>query len=377
MRNYRRLIFVCAFLVVVITRSAFCLASGNAVVGINFMGAGKMTVAQQNDVLGKMKNAGVHTIRTGITPDDLHGIDFAHRAQEQGISIVWIVSFQYRPDAPNVPWPNPYNSWGGHPLSSADPDQFRAYFEPMLAKLEASGVILAGLELGNEINGGAFNADFVLPPETGQPRLFGAGDLESNPHAQQIATGFLQYLKVLAVLKDVRDHSKLNRSTPIISAGLVGTEYPEGPRTGVKLDGVSTAGTIEFMRAHGLDQLVDAYGIHVYPSTDNPGKPEALQRRKSLLAQYDLSECQPGGRLNGKPCWITEWGFTNHDSSCPVHEANQVALVQEMRADFQPYVARGSVVGLLYYAWPDSNDNYTVYRCDSLTNTGKLALSPM
>jgi len=60
------------------------------------------------------------------------------------------------------------------------------------------------------------NGEFPAP---GQAKIFGLDDLSRDP-AQQISKGFLQYLKILAVLKDVRGHSKLNQHTPVISAGL-------------------------------------------------------------------------------------------------------------------------------------------------------------
>lgn len=47
-------------------------------------------------------------------------------------------------------------------------------------------------------------------------------DLINDPEGQQIAKGLLQYVKSLAVLKDNRDHSKLNQHTPILSAGAAG-----------------------------------------------------------------------------------------------------------------------------------------------------------
>ena len=47
-----------------------------------------------------------------------------------------------------------------------------------------------------------------------------------DPEGQQIAKGLLQYVKSLAVLKDNRDHSKLNQHTPILSAGLADLETP-------------------------------------------------------------------------------------------------------------------------------------------------------
>jgi hypothetical protein len=88
----------------------------------------------------------------------------------------------------------------------------------VLDALDASGIVPAGMELGNEINWAAFNAEFPLP---GEGKILSLADLSHDPEGRQIAKGFLQYLKILAVLKEVRDHSRLNRNTPIITAGMV------------------------------------------------------------------------------------------------------------------------------------------------------------
>src|ERR1700693_412689 len=189
---------------------------------------------------------------------------WADRVYAHGIKIEWIVDCAY---APGTPWPHAPEGfkgmWGEPPLSKADPDSFRAYFEPLLAKLEANGMILAGFELSNEINWAGFNADFPLP---GQDK----NDLVHDPEGQQIAKGLLQYVKTLTVLKDIRDHSKLNQRTPIISAGLAdldGSDWPHQRRA----DALSVFATLDFLRTNGLDKLVDGYGIHSYPPSSEPG----------------------------------------------------------------------------------------------------------
>jgi hypothetical protein len=363
--------FVIAYILFsAITTHAAMAAS--PVVGVNAP-MGSLTIEQQNINLANLHAAGVHYIRAGITSDD-KGIEFARRAQEQGISILWLVQLQYRPGAPIRPWPNEFNTWGGPPLSATDPDQFRKYFEPLLAKLEAANVTLAGFELGNEINSPMFNSDFSMPAETPtQSREFNLEDLSHDLEAQQVAKGYLQYLKLLAVIKDVRSRSKLNHHTPIVSAGLVFDEAPEAPRK-ARLDAVSGAATLDFMRVHGLDDLVDAYGVHTYPWVDRPGDPAAVAGRRERLQKYVLAECRPEGSTNGKPCWITEWGVPNHGTSCPPIETNQISLVNETRTNFRPYIAQGRVIGLIYFAWIDQE--YGIYRCGGVTGAGKLALSP-
>jgi hypothetical protein len=344
------------------------------VFGVN-ASMGSLSVEQRNAILAELHAAGVHYIRAGIAPDE-KGVDFARRAQAQGIRIDWLVQLQYRPGAPSRPWPNAFGVWGGPPLSAADPDQFRKYFEPLLAKLEAAGVTLAGFELGNEINSPMFNADFSLPAENPTlSREFNLEDLSHDPEAEQVARGYLQYLKLLAVIKDVRSRSKLNQHAMIVSAGLVFDEAPGAARK-ARLDAVSGPATFDFMRANGLDDLADVYGVHTYPWTNDPGNPGAAAGRRERLQKYVLAECRPEGSAGGKPCWITEWGIPNHDASCPVHETNQIILVNETRTNFRPYIAQKRVLGLFYYAWLDSREGFAVYRCDHLTETGRLALAP-
>jgi hypothetical protein len=333
------------------------------------------TVEQQNAILAQLHAAGVRYIRSGILPGD-KGVDFARRALAQGIRINWLIQMQYRPGAPERPYPNAFGVWGGPPLSAADPEEFRKYFEPLFAELDAAGVPLVGLELGAEINSPMDNADFTMPAENpGHSREFNLADLSHDPEAQQVAKGYLQYLKLLAVIKDVRSRQKLNQHVPILSASLVFNEAPDAPRK-ARLDGVGAFATLDFMRTYGLDDLVDAYAIHTYPWTDSPGNPVADARRRERLQKYVLAECKPKGSAGGKPCFITEWGIPNHDASCPPHESSQITLVNQTRSNFRPYIAQKRVLAIFYYAWLDPREGFAIYRCDHLTETGRQALAP-
>jgi hypothetical protein len=207
-------------------------------------------------------------------------------------------------------------------------------------------VTLAGFELGNEINSPMFNSDFGMPAENpAHSREFNVADLAHDPEAQQVVRRYLQYLKLLAVIKDVRSRSRLNQQAVIVSARLVFNEAPEAPRT-PRLDAVSATATLDFMRANGLDDLADVYGVHTYPSTDKPGNPATAAGRRERLQKYVLAECRPQGSRPGKPCWITEWGVPNHDASCPPNETRQLTLVDGMRTDFRTYIAERRLLGL-------------------------------
>ncbi len=330
----------------------------NPVVGINVVNPYSLPIEKQNAMLDDLKADGINVIRASITLDD-KGVDFAQRAQQRGIKIEWMI-YRFGGYEPR-----------GAPLSSADPEQFRRTFAPILARLEDKGIVLTAFELGNEINLAGYNSDF---PRPGEGMQFSLKQLSTDPEAERVAKGFLQYLKVLAVLKDIRDHSKLNSHTPILTAGLAAYEQDEGPMKGslAANDLISANATLEYLRANGVDKYVDGYAIHVYPPGDNPGDPAAGARRTHGLAKYVMAECRPPGSSDGKPCWITEWGFNNVDKSCPINDDRRALLTQEMMTIARPYVQQRRLAGMFYYAYNEDAPN-GVYRCGSLTKGGKLA----
>ncbi len=263
--------------------------------------------------------------------------------------------------------------WGGPLFSFLDPELSRQSFQQVMDKLDANGIVLTGMEFENEINMAEYNPDFRLP---GEGRVLGLDDLYHDPEGRQVAKGYLQYMKGLAALKEVRDHSKLNQHTPLLPTSLVETG-PEGPwPTPKSYDGVSANATIAFFRANGLDSLVDAYNIHTYPWADGPGEKASAIHRLRRLEQYIQPICSPAGSPEGKPCWITEWGFTNGDKTCPSDERARSLLVQEMMNAFRQLVREGRITGLIYYSWM-GEAQFDVYRCGDLTQSGRLAVAPM
>jgi hypothetical protein len=349
------------------------------IVGVNAVNPMRASIANQNALFDQLQAAGVRVIRCGISNDD-KGIDFAKRAAAHGIRLQVIVGAEYTPGSPSRPYqPEVYPAmWGGHPLSYADPTLSKANFQKLFDSLDANHLQLAGIELGNEINWAAFNPEFPLP---GEGKILSLQDLEHDPEGKQIAKGFLQYIKILAALKDVRDHSRLNRATPIISAGLVSAKDGDKPYNHKKEDMVSLAATITFLRAHGLDALVDAYGVHSYPSPGQPGNPTAAAQRAAQLNSVDLAQCRAKDSRDGKPCWVTEWGFGNNDVSCPPNEFGRTLLIEEVRQDFDSAAAEHRLVGIDYYSWdsdPWSNqvDPSSVYRCGTLTESARQAVAP-
>jgi hypothetical protein len=327
--------------------------SQDVVVGVNLVnGPDGLTPQEQDTILDSMKTAGVRVIRAGIDNSD-KSLEFAQRVYAHGIRIEWFT------------WGIPSRS-GNMILSSADPEKFRTYFQPLLAKMESGGIVLAGLELGNEINWS--NHDLG---QAGTGRVLTLEDLSSDPKGQQVAKGYLQYIKLLAVLKDIRDHSQLNQHTPIISAGS--GELDASPKG---RDAVSLKAMLQFLRANGMDQFVDAYGVHFYPE----GNTTPVARLASL--ERDFAECGSAGG-SGKPCWLTEWGLPVHSGkSCPVNDDNRIRIFTELRNDFSQLAQQGRLKGIFLYTWQGDfrsgeNNPYAAFICGAVTRSGRLAIAPM
>ncbi len=364
-----RILFGVLLLASVLLGSARAAELTTGVIVLNPAG---VSVAEQDAIISQLKAAGVHLIRTGMGTDDVR-VDFAKRAFAQGIKIDALIEPQFPPAAvKQLQQSGDYSKiWGGLPLAAIDPAASKAYFQTLIQKLESAGVVLAGLELGNEINWAGF------PQKISNGRTLDLNDLSGDPLGQQVAAGFRKYLQILTVLKDVRDHSRLNARTPIISAGL----SPVGP-AGTQPNFFTTHGfsvtasaTLSYLRANGLDNLVDAYGIHYYPRENNP------DARRMRMDTYAVSECRPAQSAAGKPCWITEWGVDNNDRACPLDDRGRAVIIQETMNNFRDLARQGRLLVVLYYSWnspPGSAEasSTSIFRCGKLTEAGRLALIP-
>jgi hypothetical protein len=354
------------------------------VIGVNLVNEPyKQSVLEQEATFKALQSAGVHVIRAGI-PDNDDGLAFAQRAYAHGIKIEWLLWIY--PDR-GTAWPklpDAYrgkNFWRGYPLSTTNADQLKAAVGAQLARLENKGVVLAGFELGNEINWTGFNADFPL---SANGRILDEEDLAKDPEGQKITKGYLRYLDSLAALKTLRDGSRLNRETPILSAGL---SDPTGSETWLKsvgADAVGVEATLHFLQAHGLDRLVDGYGLHLYPYATSPGTTEGVAGLRTHLEANGLSECRPAAGIVGKPCWITEWNFNGLKGldACPIDDGMRVEAVQDMRGLFSELWRQNRLGGALYYTWQGAlhaavEDHDSAFRCGAVTESGRLAVAPI
>ena len=192
-------------------------------VGVNLTNGDRLSQSAQLAALSELQAAGAKVIRIPLEPRTwgppgvyIDSIALIKTVYASGIKPIVIVPLQYSASVK----PRPYNSaypdiWAAYPLSQSDPAIFASWFTPILAQLEESGVVLAGLELGNEINWAPFNGDFAVP---GEGNVFGDADLYNNSGAEVIGAGYRAYMLSLQALRQIRDGSALNQATPVISA---------------------------------------------------------------------------------------------------------------------------------------------------------------
>jgi hypothetical protein len=361
MNNVQLVAACAAFAAVAMVRPS---AASEIPVGVNVNSFQNFSAADQEAIVEQLKRSGVRFVRTTLRPDDKN-MNLAKTLQSQGIGLVLNMGPVFAPGTQARPADETRHMRAAMPLSAADPERSRAFYQMVFDKLDEKGVVLAGVELGNELNWSDFNGDFPLP---GEGKAFTLQDLSKDPEARRVAQGFLQYLKVLTALKDVRDHSKLNRHAPIIAAGMAAAANAQWLRS-QKVDAVSIPATYAYLRVHGLDDLVDGYGVHDYPPAVKPGDRAGVAQRN---AQLDQLVFPPN---NAKPYWLTEWGFGSAAQSS-AQDHDRARSVAEMRAYFLQLSRQGRLGGLFWYVWNEP-DHDSIYRGGALMEAGREAIAPM
>ena len=339
------------------------------VLGVNFTNADRLSIAARDTALDQMRAAGVKAIRTPLAQQWGAGsyqpsVDVVKAAWARGIKSSLVISLtapKYFPAGtvkrsadPAVP-----SIYAAYRLQDVDPGLFGAAVAPLLQQLDDAGVQLAGIELFNEIGNPAFNGDIAINGPRGG-YLIGFEDL-LDPGYTDVARGYRNYILALAALKEVRDSLTANKLTPIVSAGLnTPGDAPEGTKLNVTEDEVSLKGVLTFLRANGLDDYVDQYGVHSYilwagNSASN------IRYLNSTLVMDSYT----------KPVAVTEWGM-KVATGCP---ANDVARQTQFTRLLTEMASYGEEVASLF-AFDWNGSSYGIYLCGALTESGSIALSP-
>jgi hypothetical protein len=131
-------------------------------VGVNVNSFQNFSAVDQETIVGQLVSSGVRCVRTSLRPDDKN-IHLAKELQDKGIGLVLVPGAEFLPGAPLRPADAKTHMRSAMPLSWADPIRSRVFYQSPFDKLDANGIVLAGVELGNEINWTDFNGDFPVP----------------------------------------------------------------------------------------------------------------------------------------------------------------------------------------------------------------------
>ncbi|MFH6787120.1 MULTISPECIES: glycosyl hydrolase 53 family protein [Methylobacterium] len=359
-----------ALLVAGLLLASPAVQAGSGIVGVNVTNPQWLDRATQDAVIQQLVRSGVTTIRIPLLPPSQGAnhepsIDLIKRFSAAGLRITLNLYPVFRADLPPRPaHPKPHGLWAAHGYSAIDLPETRAFTQSVLQELDRQAIKLAAIEVANEINWTQFNGDFQVP---GRGRIISLDELQHDARVRDIARGFQAYIGALREIKAVRALLTVNRTTPIISAGL-SDPGTVGPNTGSDLDVVSPVATIQYLKSLGLDDLVDGYGIHTY---DIAGVESADHADR--LVRRTFSFC---GGEGGKPCWLTEWGVDTQTATCPPDDRRRVAIVNNWRTFMRELHRTGKLQASFYYTWSVPNDKISLFQCDQLTKSGAIAIAP-
>ena len=331
-----------------------------AELGFNRVNLGWKKPDERQAVLDQMKRSGVASVRLSLSAPVEPSLDAVRVAHQVGLRVLLEISLNNRAFYPDGTERRSAKGKGFdvYRLSDLDPERYRAVLRQTLAELDRLGVELVGIEPGNEINWAGYNGDLAVSVDAK------AAPAKSDP--AKVADGLARYVDIVRVTREEMAASRLNKDARLISAGLSDMPVPFSRRIGLEI--VPAPDWTARMQALGLDDLVDAYGIHVYP-----GRTGTRARRDGLVREA-LSFCRPDGE--GKPCWITEWGVANTSPRCPVDDKIRAAQVEQVRAIIDADIAAGRVEAAYYFDW-DSETPYSVWRCGGLSSAGRAAIRPV
>lgn len=331
-----------------------------AELGFNRVNLGWKKPDERQDVIDAMKRSGVASVRLSLSAPVEPSLDAVRAAHAAGLRVLLEISLNNRAFYPDGTERRSAKgkSFDVYRLSDLDPERYRTVLRQTLAELDRLGVELVGIEPGNEINWAGYNGDLAVSTDAK------VAPTKSDP--AKVADGLARYVDIVRVTREEMAASRLNKNAKLISAGLSDMPVPFSRRIGLEI--VPAPDWTARMQALGLDALVDAYGIHVYPGSTG------TRARRDGLVREALSFCGPDGA--GKPCWITEWGVANTSPRCPVDDKVRAAQVEQVRSIIDADIAAGRVEAAYYFDW-DSETPYSVWRCGGLSSAGRAAIRPV
>lgn len=331
--------------------------------GINRVNLGWLSRPEQERVLAAMAASGVTHVRLSLSRPVDRSIEALEIADRLGLRILLEIQLgnkDYYPDR-TQPRTGFGRIWDVHRLSDLDLDRYREHLRAALRRIDAIGIRLDAVEPGNEINYSAYNGDLVVYATPGRRTPRGVAEVANRAAFER---GLDAYVGAVSITRDEVRATTHSRDAAIVSAGLSDVGVGEADSRG--MERLDPGEFITLLRERGLDDVVDAYGIHLYPGRKRHA---ALMRDVTALLDF----CQP--RDTGKPCWVTEWGLANTERACPVDDREREAAIRTVRRAFDQLVDQQRLDAAFYYDW-DTQPAYSVWRCGALSPAGVAAIEP-
>lgn len=331
--------------------------------GINRVNMAWLSPEARRQVLADMAAHGVELVRLSLTSPFEASIDAVKVADAEGMAVLLEIPLT-RGDFVRTgaePRSGLGRAWDVYGLSDIDLTRFRAQFGAALRRIDAAGIALEAIEIGNEINWAPFNGDLHVYPQTGVHTARSVAELEKR---RAFERGLNNYVMMTAIVRYQLEAARHNRDAKIISAGLSDISGRLADSRGIER--LDAAEVVALLRERGIERFIDAYGMHLYP--DVGASAEAREARIRSL----LSFCAPPP--SGRPCSVTEWGVPNPSRTCPPADAGRAEVVEEVRTLLAELMSSGHVTTAFYYDW-DSESPYSVWRCNDLTAAGRAAVT--
>ncbi len=347
--------FLSAVLLAIQPGSAF----GDTRFGVNRVNMAWLDAGERAKIFDQMVENDVVAVRLSLTRPIDKSIEAVREAHEKGLAILLEISLNNADFYPQGTKPRSGQGriWDMYKLSDIDPKRFEAALADALQKIDALGVPLVAVEPGNEINWAPYNGDLAILPREKMKTARSLDEMEERP---DIENGAQKYVELLRVTRAQLEKTRLSAKAKVVSAGLSDIPFSDADRRGV--DSIDPAVFTDLLKKYGLDAVTDGYGIHIYPGSSGTRAARAKHIAKSL------SFC---GGDNGKPCWITEWGFANLTKTCPADDSNREELVEKARERFAQMMDKGQIAAAYYFDWDEGT--YGVWRCGALTPSGRAA----
>ncbi|WP_408642486.1 glycoside hydrolase [Sinorhizobium chiapasense] len=346
-----------------LVRPAYPDEAPAARIGINRVNLGWQSHGEQERILKDIAASGATDVRLSLSRPVDKSIEALAIASRLGLGIlleIQLANKSYYPESVS-PRTGFGRIWDIHRLSDLDLDRYRKGLREALQRIDALGIRLEAIEPGNEINYAGYNGDLAVYRRKGPPTARGIADVKDRLAFER---GLDKYVRVLEISRDEVRATLHSHNAAIISAGLSDMSAEEADKRG--MERLDPRVFVAALRQHGVDSLVDAYGVHLYPGRKTPA---VLAAHVKTLLDF----CRPADQ--GKPCWVTEWGIANTARSCPIDDRAREGAVRAMRTTLGELMAGGRLAAAYYYDW-DTEPAYSLWRCGKLSPAGAAAIRP-